>query len=64
MEAVNLSYFKVSVKRKNIVLFSNIVRIEFSPADHINDNNGHYDLMETTDCKIYTFTYGFQDIVL
>ena len=26
-----------------------IVRIEFSPMDHINDNNGHYDLMETTD---------------
>ena len=30
--------------------FSNIIeRIEFSPTDHINDNNGHYGPTETTD---------------
>ena len=30
-------------------LGKNIVRIEFSPMEHINDNNGHYGPLETTD---------------
>ena len=30
-------------------MFIAIVRIEFSPTEYINDSNGHYSPLETTD---------------
>ena len=33
----------------NAMLLYIIVKVEFSPTEHINDNNGHYGPLETTD---------------